>query len=259
MSSWSKFLFPVTVPTGGWTWAYSTASAKAVTVSSAAYPTVLHLFGNLSTAINDETASSRVRVNTATGKVTINIPGLTAPNFAGCSTDLLSTLGFDGTETRSSTALTANEVHGWAWYPGLLSLPDNGGVGLEDDTGNDPEETSVWTVSGSGKGRGVGPDRDLYMRTLLFGAVKTEEYFSRIRGPRMMKDRVKNLVVWWYFDRDKGDPGNYSTQVDPGSSNWEVDADGAYVKAYIRSVKWQRLASTPRLRNVTVQMNIEPK
>ncbi|MHC4644316.1 MAG: hypothetical protein ACYTBJ_02355 [Planctomycetota bacterium] len=262
MSSWSVFYAPITVGTGGWALRYSTATSTAnATIPAATYDTYLHMMSTLSTAIQDNegAGNSNVSVNTLTGKTSIRIAALTSVDYDNSNASLLSTLGLDQTETVTTSTLTANNVHYYAWYPGLLSMPSSGGVGKEDDSGNEPQETSVQTFSGSGKGRGVGPARDKYTRTVRFGAIKTEEYDDKNRGPINLKDRWKNSVLWWYFDREVPAVRSYSTQVDPGYSNWERDDDGAYIKVFVQNVQWQRSTQTPRWRNVSVTMNVEPK
>jgi hypothetical protein len=264
MSSWSKFLAPVTVSTGGWAWAYSTSGGGpyTATIPAGTYDTYLHMMSTLDGLMEADVGANNavILVNTNSAKTSVRTAGTTLlVDFDNCNDALLSSMGFDETESPVASTITANHVHQWAWYPGLLSLPSTGGVGLEDDSGNDAQETSVMTVSGSGKGRGVGPARDIYERTLRFSPIRTTEYNDKNRGPIAFKDRWKNQVLWWYFDREKSDVSSYSTQVDPGYPNWESDDDGAYVKCYVRRTQFTRTTSTPRWRTVTVTFNVEPK
>lgn len=267
MSSWGKFLAPVTVSTGGWAFVLSCSDVTlTATIPAGSYNTYLHMMSSLDGLMDaqlvDHGGTCTVTV-TSTGITKVTIAPVQVPLgvvvWASCNAALLSTMGFEQTETVSGNAVTTNEIHGNAWYPGLLSLPTTGGVGLEDDTGNEPEDNSVRTIAGSGKSRGVGSARNVYTRTMRFGAIKTTEYEAKNRGPRCFMDRWKDKVVWWYPDRSKGLVSSYSTQVDPGYPSFDSDDDGGYLKLFIRQVQFTRTTSTPRWRNVTITANVEPK
>jgi hypothetical protein len=263
MSSWGKFLAPVTASTGGWAFVWSTSDVRfTATIPAGSYDTYMHMMSTLGdqidTQLTDHAATGKIWV-TSTAITNFNVTEFKAIIWASSNTALLSTMGFDQNETATSTVIATNEIHAYAWYPGLLSLPPSGGVGLEDDTGSEPEDTSVRTIAGSGKSRGVGPARDTYTRTMRFSAIRRTEYEAKNRGPRNFLDRWKNKQIWWYPDRSVGLVSSYSTQVDPGYPYYDVDDDGGYFKLFISRVQFTRATSTPRWQTVTMTANVEPK
>ncbi len=253
-SEWSKFLWPITVPTGGWVWAYNDGGAKTSTIPAGTYDTILHLCKEL----EDQNGSGSVTVS-GVGIVEIKITSLASVTWASCSDDLLLALGFAETESVASATVTASLVHRFGWYPGLLSVPSTGGVGLESDTESRAGGKVARTISGSGKGRSVGPARRTYSRTVRFGAINRTERRDKHRGPLALEDSAAHLVVWWYFDRTDGVPGTYGTQVDPGYPNYNADSDGNYIKIFLDGeLLFTDATATPRWATVGMTFNVEP-
>ncbi len=256
-SQFSKFLAPVTVPTGGWDFVYNEGDARTATIPAATYATILHLCEELQDQIDAESGGSSTVAVTAVGIVSIEVTSLASVTWGSCSDDLLLALGYAESESIVSDTVTASLVHRFAWYPGVLS--NVGGVGLESDTDNRAGGDIARTVSGSGKGRSVGPARRNYTRALRFGAINRTEKRDKHRGPMAMEDMWLHQVLWWYFDRTDGVVGTYGTQVDPGYPNYDEDADGNYLKVYLDGdVLFVESTATPRWETLAFTFSIEP-
>ena len=259
-SAWSKFLRPVTVPTGGWAFVYNDGGAQTATVAAGTYDTVLHLCSELHDKIEVESGPNTAVISVSQlAIVSITITSLASVTWGSCAADLLTVLGFAGSESVAASAVTATSQHTHGWYPGLISLPGKG-VGLEDDSDSIPEGDIARSTSGSGKRRSVGPARRIYTRTLRFAAIKRTEFRDKLRGPITMQDRGAHAVWYWYFDRTDGDVASYGTQVDPGYNNYEADSDGNYLKITMNGdLLVTRATSTPRWQTVQLTFNVEPK
>lgn len=266
-SPFGKFLAPVVVPTGGWDLVVVDAGGSStVTVPAGAYATVYGLGLELQDQIRDLGGghANAIVLISAMGQCTIDDAATTAYTWASSDDDLCEALGFDGTESVSSSSVSATNTVTHAWYPGVLTRGSSDGAGVISDTGWIAENPSRSSVSGSGKTREIGPTRPPYMRDLRIGLVGSDEHRDRVRGPKILLDRFRYSRIVWVPDRD-----DYSllmsiqnaTQGDPGSPYFEDDDDGknCWIVTLSRDPDIRRDQMRPDYAQIGLRLNAEPK
>lgn len=254
-SPFGKFLAPIVVPTGGWAWVCDAGTA---TIPAGTYATPLHLAETLEDQIISEIDTGTVVVSSV-GITTITITGMTSVTWASCADALLTALGFDETEPVAATVVVSTSAHTHGWYPGTITEGVTGGIGISSDNSWEPEDLVEGNRSGAGQQAIVGPDRDVWSRTLMFGVIKRPEKVHPTRGPlcfgRVDKWRTKN--IWWYPDRDDGVAGTYGTQGDPADDDTDSDCD-YYIVTVLGTPRFTPHASHPDFFTFQLRLNAEP-
>ena len=261
MSSFSKLLLPITVPSGGWAFSWNEGASNYIkTLTAGTYETILDLANDLRTLmLTIPTATTTLSVDPDTAKFSITRASLTSIEWASCDSDLLDLLGFDQTETPSGNVVTANDQHLWGWYPGLITHGDNDGSGPSADSYWIAEDNTSRQYSGSGKARIISSARKIYKRSLTFTPLnKSEVILSRGKGPKDFEDRWISKKIYFYPDRDNGEVGDLGTQLDPGA--YEVDTDGDYyIVTLAKNPVINSTGSHPDWFSVRIEMTVESK
>lgn len=257
MSSFDKYLAPITVPTGGWDFVWAEGGSHTATVSAGDYDTVLHLASELEDRIQAIDASSFVSVS-STGTVTIWINGMTSVTWGSTNDDLEAALGFAGDETVSAGIVTSTNQHNDGWYPGVLSYGSNHGAGRAIDEGWVPMDVAGKQYAGSGEGRYLGPDRYPYERRVRYSMIKRAERNARKTGPLAFLDRWRTAKLYWYPDRDNGTEGSHGTQGEPGADSYHTDADCDYYLVRVHSAEVKQSSKHPDGFDVSLVLRCEP-
>lgn len=261
MSSWGKWLAPITVPTGGWAfeWGDTSDASITVTVPAGTYATILELAEALETEMDSESTSD-ILVS-STGYVSIACMTMTSIGNS-CSADLLSTLGYAGTETVANPGaaganVTATSAHRYGWYPGTMTFGVARGDGVVSDTSWRPVDEVGRIVSGSGQMRAIAPARRRYEREVRYGAIRRTEYEDRYCGVALLEDYAATLEMRWYPDRDDGTVDDAGTQGDPADSRLDSSCD--YWLVTLTSppaIEWS--SQHPDYASVALAVNGEP-
>jgi hypothetical protein len=263
MSDFCKFLFPMTIATGGWDFATSRGT---VTVPAGTYSTGLELWGELEDQLDTDLASVEWTLSVSTEGIA-TVSGDDGWTWSATDTDasLKDYFGFTGSETVASQGLnevlTSTKQHKFGWYPGVITYGTGEGDGIEDDTKWQADDVDNIGYAGTGAQRRVGPARNPYRRRLRFGLIHYDEAFGdKGRGPSDFKDAWQKLKFRFYPDRDDGTVATPGDRGDPGPGTYDVDGDEEYwrcslVKDGIVLTKNDR---NPDYWSVQIELNCEP-
>lgn len=261
MSAFGKLLAPIVVPVGGWDFVFVDGGGPTtVTVPAATYGSALILGRALRSAIRAEGGHAADTVEfSETGYCTMDLNGVVSITWASCDADLLTALGFAGSEAVLNDIVTGSLQHDMGWYPGVISLGTDRGVGLISDTEWQPENVAEGVVAGSGRTARVGPARPPYRRTLVFGKVSRAEMKHQSQGPICLKARWLYSDLYWYPDRADGTVADYGTQGDPGHPSYDTDEDcDYYLVTVVGDPQLTQDTEHPDLWTVQVTLNAEP-
>jgi hypothetical protein len=260
MSSWCCFGASITVPAGGWRYAFSDSAGRdSAILASGSYSSVWSLAADLDSKM--DTAGGTFRVSTCggtnTGKLRISSASKWTTVFANCSSDLLSVLGVSADNTVSSYVLTPTSRPRWVWFPGLITLGPTRGEGLETDDGWVPEDVAVVGRAGSGASRVIGPSRQVHYRLVRFGWIGRSEREDMYRGPAMLEKAGRTKKLVWYPDRDTAIPTNVGTQGDAEENNQDSSCTYWLVAQNVPP-KIERRPEHPDWFSVELNLNGEP-
>ena len=217
MSSWGKFLCEISVPTGGWVFAWvEGATSEEATIPAGTYSTVLHLLSTLDTLMGAEVVGGAYITTNELGYVSITTDDFTELDLTNSSAALYTLLGFTGSETAVSHVVTSANPHTHGWYPGGITYNSTSrGVGLASGKLWLPVDSAIRTWSGSGKGRIVTTGNLLRRRTARFDLIDQTEAEHPTRGPLILADTHLSKSWRWYIDRAVGTPGSQGIQGNP--------------------------------------------
>lgn len=215
MSIFGKFIWDLTVPAGGWTFAFTYSGARTVTIAAGSY-NIYTLCAALHSGLEALGLGVAWDVDCSEiGIVSITGDDAWATNWAGTTNLLEDALGYDGTESvvggpGGDEVLTANGQHLYGYYPGLISwgYSVHQGVGMPRPWrwAAAWERCSVRTTAMDGTGCSVVPDSVPAQTTLEFGRVKTEEVNDDERGIEAWATACAGASFRWYPDRTLGTP-----------------------------------------------------
>lgn len=255
-----KFLAPITVPTGGWVFAFDYGGAKTATIPAGTYTSILDLLDELATRLTAATPGSTWTVLvSSTGIVSIALDDGWTVTWASTTDALEAVLGFAGGEAvGGGDTLTATLRHQHGWYPGVISFGASDGAGTIEDSGWQADGGTERQHAGSARACLIGPARRRYLRTVKYGPLSAEECFdSQLRGPVSLLDRWSTLALLWYQDRTLGTVATPGSQTDPGA--YEVDGDKAYWKVRLaKPASRQQSGGNPNWYTVELTLSAEP-
>lgn len=257
-SPWGKFLAPITVPAGDWSFGFTKGGAQVATIAAGVYATILELAAELETQLQVIDATFAVAVSSI-GRVTISCNNAWAESWATTDDDLSDVLGFDETEAVAALALVATSRHTHGWYPGVISRGEADGEGLAADTGWRPADQLGVTYAGSGAARRISPARRAYRRQVRFGCLRRSEVFNRSRGVAPLGDRWATSSIRWYPDRDDGTVAVPGTQMDPGYPTYSDGTDGEWWLVTVASEPELTALAHPDWQAVELDISAEPK
>lgn len=254
-SPFGKFLWPIVVPTGGYTIAFSDAGgAKTANVAAGTQTSILGFLSALKTAMDGASAVNFTCAVTALGIVSISGDASWTWTEGSTTAGLKTLLGLAGTEQTahvgSNYILTATSQHTHGYYPGLLTYgyTTTDGNGVSDDTDWQPEWPVVEAIAGDGTSCVVGPDSPTYVRTLTFGKINQTEYRNATIGLLGFWNSCIASQFRYYEDREDG------TVASPGTQNTDyylckIRRDGVQVDVD-KTGEWRC--------SFSVRMNKEP-
>lgn len=203
ISPYPKFLWPITVPTGGWT--FTTNHASSV-VPADTYDTIYDLLDELESQLDTDYPALEWNVYMSSiGVVSISADGAWTVTWGSTSDALSAALGFDETESVSSNVLSSTYQHLYGYYPGLLSY------GLDVHKGMGNTNTRIWRKrwggvrqrAGDGAMTAVTPASATDTLDLRFGLVRLAEVDDADRGLRAFSDAVVKSWFTYYPSRAK--------------------------------------------------------
>jgi hypothetical protein len=226
--SFSKFLADVTVPTGGWDFAWTdTGGAHVATVGAGSYSFIgfMAMLDEKIEALADDNLTLHL---SSEGAVTLDDDSAWTVTWATTDDALSTLLGFDESESvDGSHVLTASSDHRSGWYPGLVTYGSGDGEGFLSDTRWQPVDMIGRSLAGSGEQSSVKPGRIPYERTIVIDMIGTTEGDDPYRGPKAFLDQYATKIWSWYEDRDTGTAAAEGTQGDPDvdttADYWRVD------------------------------------
>ena len=224
MSVWGKWLCQITVPTGGWAFAYDDGDGQISTIPAGDYASILELCAELEDQMNDDSSDFTVAVS-ATGLVTVTRGSGWTITWGSTADDLSDLLGFEEDESVSSDVLTATNRHKYGWYPGTISHGVTRGDGVAADSAWRAADEVGRVMAGSGAVAAIKPPRRRYERSVRYGAIRRSEWNDKDRGPALLEEAAATAPVCWYPDRDKGTVASTGTQGDPADDRADSSCD----------------------------------
>jgi hypothetical protein len=179
MSVYGRYIWDITVPTGGWD--FDTSLTAAVTIPADTYD-IFELCAELKTQLDADPSGHTWTVEVdSVGTVSITSDAGVAWTITWGTTDddLEAALGLDGTEVEdASHVIYGNEQHDFGYYPGTISY------GRTLNRGCGHSNTRLWldhfpvvrARSGNKSMRTVGPATSSETMNLQYGLIKDAEH-----------------------------------------------------------------------------------
>ncbi|MFA5123331.1 hypothetical protein [Zavarzinia sp.] len=191
MSAFPKILWGITVPAGGWVFAFNDGVARTVTVPAGTYDHILDLCTDLQALLIASPSALTFTVTCSSlGTVVISADGAWTVSWAGTANALSSQLGFAETEAvDGANALTATSQHLSGWYPGLMSWGRtvNRGTGFASRFGFKMTWPVSQAIAGNEEARTIGPANPSRESPFELDVITWTEYDDTLRG----------LAAWW--------------------------------------------------------------
>lgn len=265
MSIYSKWVWPIVVPTGGYDFVFEQSGSYTATVPAATYASIFELCSALQTAINTVILGPDWVVEVSSA----GIVRVTSDNGAdwsltyGSTDDALeSILGLAGTETTTNEGggeytIYATSTHLYGWYPGVISFGSTAGAAHTDESDWVPSWPRAEGVSGSGQMRRVLPSRPPWTRVVGWDLLLDDEILDPDRGIHAMATQAVQSTVRFYPDRDVGTVATPGTQGDPHDDPRDSETD--YWLCYLDAdLDWQLHGMSGAYRQLTLTIHGEP-
>lgn len=235
MSKWGKVFWQITTPNLTWAWTEPGPSSHTATLGAGTATSIIELLEDLRSAIASAGGGAWTWGLGTIGYIHLQSPTAGwAPDWPNCSAELLSILGYDGTEIPDgSDRLYANDPHTHGWYPGLTTYGWDADHGAGETVGGDwmPDWPVVTQLAGSGLVRRVGPTRPIYRRDIGFDLLHQDEILDPDRGVHGWIANGYLGPALWVPDRDNVTSAVYTVgdpHEDPRDSScdaWRVWLD----------------------------------
>jgi len=194
MSAFPKLLWSITVPAGGWVFAFNDGAARTVTVVAGVYVNILDLCDELQTVLDASPSALDFTVTCSSlGTVVISADAAWTVNWAGTAAGLMAQLGFIGAPPAeavdASNALTALTQHLSGWYPGLMSWGRtiHRGSGFSRRFGFKMTWPVSQSIAGNEEARTISPSNPSRESPFEIDVITWTEYDDALRG----------LTAWW--------------------------------------------------------------
>lgn len=191
MSAFPKLFWSITVPVGGWVFAFNDGIARTVTVPAGTYDHILDLCDTLQTKLDASPSALDFTVTCSQiGTIVISADAAWTVNWAGTANLLSAQLGFAETEAvDGANALTATSQHLSGWYPGMMSWGRtvHRGTGFARRFGFKMNWPVTQAIAGNEEARTITPSNPSRESPFELDVITWTEYDDTLRG----------LTAWW--------------------------------------------------------------
>lgn len=251
MSIYSKFLWPIIVPAGGWDFGFDDAEdSRVATIAEGTYATILEVGAALRDAM-EGVSSVGFEVNVSpVGTLSISGDDYWVRDWLATDDALSAVLGFVEPEDAIDYVLTATNQHLAGYYPGLLTFGRStaNGVGITTASEWVPDWPMVRQLAGNNQMALVGPSTPSYSRTLDFGLIGRTEYQDQAIGLLGFWNNCIAQEFRFYEDRALG------TVAAPGAQGTDYEL----CTLMEEGVRLSPAASGRRYYSFSLRLNREP-
>lgn len=215
MSAFPKVLWNITVPAGGWDFAFNDGVARTVTVPAATYYHILDLVDELISQLDASPSALDFKGTVSSiGTVAISANGAWTVNWAGTTAGLRLAMGYTAEAVDGSNVLTAGLQHLYGYYPGTISYGRTAsrGAGLTHPFVFIPDWPMIRSIAGCREARAVGPAYPSEDATFALSIIKWTEYSDTSRGVRAWLDGCITSEFYVYPNRVYGTVAAFGTQ-----------------------------------------------